>query len=112
MVMVMMSFHTYPPSNHSVDEAQDLVVAQGLIDAQQWNEAKHVVHRLARNDPASRKYRALFALVLGYEAESGGDHRRARAEFRRAVVLDPQLQSRPEIRRRARTSLMDRLFGR
>jgi Flp pilus assembly protein TadD len=108
----MISTTPFPPPEPITDEAQAFTAAQRLIAAERWPEARQVAHRLACIAPANRQYRALFALVLGYEAESEGDSRRARAEFRRATTLDPKLAARPEIRRRARASLLDRLFGR
>jgi hypothetical protein len=108
----MFSMTHLPPPELLTEEAQALSAAQGLIAAERWGEARQATHRLACIAPSNRQYRALFALVLGYEAEAEGDPRRARAEFRRATTLDPQLAARPEILRRARTTLLDRLLGR
>jgi Tfp pilus assembly protein PilF len=101
-----------PIDRSDIDEGEKMRSAQQMIEARHWDDAKQVIYLLARHDPANRKYRALLALVLGYEAEEQGLHTRARSEFRRAVMLDPSLRLRPGVRKRARTSLVERLLGR
>jgi hypothetical protein len=94
----------------SAQEAHDLQTVEALLTARAWAEAKPIVQRLAATNRAEPRYRALLAFVLGHEANEAGDLVRARAEWDRALALDPSLRARG-IRRR-RPSLVQRLFGR
>lgn len=94
----------------STQEASDLRTAEKLIDASRWAEARPILHRLATTNRAEPRYRALLAFVLGHEAKLSGNVDRARAEWDRALQLDPSLAARG-IRRR-RSSIVQRLFGR
>lgn len=94
----------------SKQEASDLRAAEALIGAREWTAARFLLHRLATANRAEPRYRALLAFVLGHEAKASGDVDRARAEWDRALQLDPSLAARG-IRRR-RGSIVQRWFGR
>lgn len=92
-----------------MQEAADLRLAESCIASQDWANAKPILLRLAAANRAERRYRALLAFVLGHEANANGDTERARAEWARAVSLDPSIEARG-IRRR-RGSFVQRWFG-
>ncbi|HRC55521.1 MAG: hypothetical protein IPI49_07815 [Myxococcales bacterium] len=94
----------------SQEEASDLRAAESLINAGNWAGAKPVLQRLATANRAEPRYRALLAFVLGHEAKLAGDGTRARAEWDRALQLDPEIAARGVRRRRG--SIVQRLLGR
>ena len=73
-----------------------------------------VARELATRDPHNAHYRALLALARGHEASLANEPARARAEWRRAIMLDPALaEARDALSSRAgRRSWVERLFRR
>lgn len=101
---------TEPHGGGSTQEAADLRIVESHIAAQDWASAKPILLRLAAANRAERRYRALLAFVLGHEAKDHGDVARARAEWARALALDPSIEARGVRRRRG--SFVQRWFGR
>lgn len=75
--------------------------ASRLMQLNRWPEARSVLQQLAILVPRQPRYRAWLALARGEEHWLGGDERRARAEWKRALVLDPTLdEAQLALRRR------------
>ena len=104
-----------PPSTPPVafDEQGALRDAMQALAVQRWADARQVLLDHARRSPSTTRYRALLAYARGHEADAAGDDQRAREEWRRAVILDPSLESatRPLAARRRRRSWVARLLG-
>lgn len=94
----------------SPQEATDLRAVEVFLKASDWAAAKPLLQRLAAANRAEPRYRALLAYVLGHEAQLAGDGARARAEWARALQLDPSLTALGL--RRPRGTLVRRFFGR
>jgi hypothetical protein len=77
-----------PPAH---DERSILKDAQALLARRAWSEARVMLHDLAARVPGDRSYRALLAYARGRIAQDEGRTADARAEFERAVSLDPEL---------------------
>lgn len=97
-------------------EADELMRrARHHIQVNQWTEARSMLHQLALRLPHDTKLRALLAHARGHEAAQAGNLDRAHEEWRRALMLDPNLEDAKQALRtrpRRRTSLIDKLFGR
>ena len=88
-------------------------MAASLLQAGRFTEARGLLRRLAEASPGVTRYRALLALARGHEAEQAGDRDRARAEWRRALILAPDLDDARRALRRVRGhSLLGRLVNR
>lgn len=97
----------------TIDQEEALLShLQTLISLQRWTEAKSAARELATQHPHKAYYRALLALARGHEADLAGDRKRAREEWQRALTLDPTLEAASLALRKARPSLIDRLFRR
>ena len=88
--------------------------AKFQMQIQRWPEARSILQQLTVAAPKDQSYRALLAYVRGHEAAIAGDLERARAEWQRALSIDPKLEDAAQaLRTRARRkSFVDRLFGR
>ncbi len=96
------------------DEGSQFTLAQRELDQQRWTEARRRLLQLATRAPGTVKYRALLAYARGQESLTAGDARRARDEWRRALILDPHLadaQRALAVHQSSRT-WVDRLLGR
>jgi hypothetical protein len=80
-----------PPGVLPGSEEADLEIAMFYLRKKQWAEARKLLHALAARVPADKRYRALLAYARGREAQDEGRHDEARAEFNRALQLDPDL---------------------
>ena len=98
----------------STDETTALRRARQALELQRWTEARELLLQLATQRPGTTKYRALLAYARGQEALTSGDDETARAEWRRALTLDPGLVDAKHAlaARTRRRSWVDRLFGR
>jgi tetratricopeptide (TPR) repeat protein len=72
-------------------EEADLEIAMHFIKRKQWSDARKQLHALAARVPADKRYRALLSYARGREQQDDGRHDEARAEFNRALQLDPDL---------------------
>lgn len=101
------------PDRHP-DDASTLRRAQQALELQRWTEARELLLQLATRQPATTQYRALLAYARGQEALSSGNEEAARAEWRRALTLDPSLKDAQHAlaARTRRRSWVDRLLGR
>jgi tetratricopeptide (TPR) repeat protein len=72
-------------------EEADLEIAMHYIKRKQWSDARKQLHALAARVPADKRYRALLSYARGREQQDDGRHDEARAEFNRALQLDPDL---------------------
>lgn len=77
------------PAPSADDQTETLRYAERLLQTSRWTEARTVLHRLATGSPGVTRYRVLLAYARGEEHAQRGDHQRARAEWRRCLVLDP-----------------------
>lgn len=107
------------PTDHGGGVGEDEAVlfrrATNLLATQHWTEARDVLFTLAKHRPDKARYRALLAYARGHEHLIAGDEARARDEWRRAVVLDPNLreaQAALAAREPPRRSWVSRLFHR
>jgi len=102
------------PDDTATAEAERFGHAQRLMQLRRWTDARSTLHQLAVHNPREPRYRALLALARGHEASDAGDDRLARTEWLRAARLDPTLDGAHAAlrRRRPRTTLLGRLFGR
>ena len=87
------------PSLESNEEAE-FEQAMMHLRRRQWGEARKAFHALAASNTVDKRYRALLSYARGREAQDAGRHDVARAEFTRAVQLDPELNA-------ARTALAE-----
>jgi curved DNA-binding protein CbpA len=71
-----------------VDEA----AALDLLQRQQWDQARSVLHQLSARDPGSKRIRALMCYARGREAQLDRRVDDARVELQDALELDPDLQ--------------------
>jgi tetratricopeptide (TPR) repeat protein len=96
------------------DELGAFRQAKQLLELQKWTEAREAFLALATRSPSNFRYRALLAYARGQESLAAGDELRAREEWRRALILDPQLEDakRALAVRVKQRSWVDRLLGR
>jgi tetratricopeptide (TPR) repeat protein len=80
-----------PPGVSPGSEEADLEYAMYYLRRKQWSEARKALHALAARNPKEKKYRALLSYARGREAQDGSRRDEARAEFARALQLDPEL---------------------
>jgi len=82
-----------PPPDSTTTEEAEREVAMGYLRKKQWSEARKALHALAARVSADdrKRYRALLSYARGREAQDLGRHEDARAEFTRALQLDPDL---------------------
>jgi len=71
---------------------QDEAVAIDLLQRQQWDHARSVLHQLSARDPSSKRIRALMCYARGREAQLDRRVDDARVELQEALDLDPDLQ--------------------
>jgi len=71
---------------------RDEAVAVDLLQRQQWEQARSVLHQLSASDPSSKWIRALMSYARGREAQLGRRLDDARVELQEALDLDPDLQ--------------------
>jgi len=71
---------------------RDEVVAVDLLQRQQWDQARSVLHQLSARDPSSKRIRALMCYARGREAQLERRVDDARVELQEALDLDPDLQ--------------------
>jgi hypothetical protein len=71
---------------------RDEAAAIDLLQRQQWDQARSVLHQLAARDPSSKKIRALMCYARGREAQLDRRVDDARVELQDALELDPELQ--------------------
>lgn len=101
------------PAPGADDQTEALRLADALLLAGRFAEARGHLRRLAEASPGVTYYRALLALARGHEASEAGDHQRARAEWRRALILDPTLdRARVALRRSRAPSFLGRIVDR
>lgn len=105
---------SFVTSDRGPDDASALRRAQHALELQRWSEARELLHQLATRRPSFTQCRALLAYARGQEALQAGDEESARAEWRRALTLDPSLvdAQRALAARPRRRSWVDRLLGR
>jgi len=72
--------------------ARDEAVVLDLLQRQQWDQARTVLHQLSARDPSSKRIRALEAYARGREAQLDRRLDDARVELQDALELDPDLQ--------------------
>ena len=96
------------------DEAGEFRRAQQALDQQRWADARLRLLALATRSPGTVKYRALLAYARGQESLAAGDARCARAEWRRALILDPHLADahRALAAHQSSRTWVARMFGR
>lgn len=73
--------------------ARDEAVVLDLLQRQQWDQARTVLHQLSARDPSSKRVRALEAYARGREAQLDRRLDDARVELQDALELDPDLQA-------------------
>jgi tetratricopeptide (TPR) repeat protein len=90
--------------------------ARALCDAGRWAEARRIFHQLAVDNSHVKRYRVHMHHAWGREHQQAGRLEEARAEFRRALDIDPEfdaaqaaLTDLPEPKDKAR-GLFSRLF--
>jgi hypothetical protein len=71
---------------------RDEAVAIDLLQRQQWDHARSVLHQLSARDPSSKRIRALMCYARGREAQLDRRVDDARVELQEALDLDPDLQ--------------------
>jgi|GEM_PF-1723059 len=77
------------PAPSADDQTETLRYAERLLHAHRWTDARATLHRLAMSSPGVTRYRVLLAYARGEEHAERGDRDRARAEWRRALTLEP-----------------------
>jgi len=70
----------------------DEAAALDLLQRQQWDQARSVLHQLSARDPSSKRIRALMCYARGREAQLDRRVDDARVELQDAIELDPDLQ--------------------
>jgi len=80
------------PGSAPLVTPRDEVVVLDLLQRQQWDQARTVLHQLSARDPGSRRIRALEAYARGREAQLDRRLDDARVELQDALELDPDLQ--------------------
>ena len=73
--------------------ARDETVVLDLLQRQQWDQARSVLHQLSARDPGSKRLRALECYARGREAQLDRRIDDARVELQDALELDPDLQA-------------------
>jgi Tfp pilus assembly protein PilF len=71
---------------------RDEAVAVDMLQRQQWEQARSVLHQLSARDPSSKRIRALMSYARGREAQLERRLDDARVELQGALELDPDLQ--------------------
>jgi tetratricopeptide (TPR) repeat protein len=71
---------------------RDEAVVLDLLQRQQWDQARSVLHQLLARDPSSKRIRALMCYARGREAQLDRRIDDARVELQDALDLDPDLQ--------------------
>ncbi len=109
-----MSPTPFTPAHAPFDEVAILGRVRSALDLQRWTEARDLLFQLATRFPNKTRYRAQLAYARGQEAQTAGDLDRARAEWRRAITLDPGFADaqRALAQRASRPSWVARLLGR
>jgi hypothetical protein len=80
------------PGNTPAASPRDEAVVVDLLQRQQWDQARTVLHQLSARDPGSKRIRALEAYARGREAQLDRRLDDARVELQDALDLDPDLQ--------------------
>jgi tetratricopeptide (TPR) repeat protein len=70
----------------------DEAVVVDLLQRQQWDQARTVLHQLLARDPNAKRVRALMCYARGREAQLERRLDDARVELQEALGLDPDLQ--------------------
>jgi len=70
----------------------DEATAVDLLQRQQWDQARSVLHQLSAREPGSKRIRALMCYARGREAQLDRRIDDARVELQDALDLDPELQ--------------------
>jgi Tfp pilus assembly protein PilF len=70
----------------------DEAVVVDLLQRQQWDQARTVLHQLLARDPNAKRVRALLCYARGREAQLERRLDDARVELQEALGLDPDLQ--------------------
>ncbi|HEX4417627.1 MAG TPA: hypothetical protein VH165_06990 [Kofleriaceae bacterium] len=76
-----------PPAGPQTEAA-----AIDLLQRQQWDPARSLLHQLQARDPSSKRIRALMCYARGREAQLDRRLDDARVELQDALDLDPDLQ--------------------
>jgi hypothetical protein len=76
-----------PPAGLQTEAA-----AIDLLQRQQWDPARSLLHQLQARDPSSKRIRALMCYARGREAQLDRRLDDARVELQDALDLDPELQ--------------------
>ncbi|HEU4732934.1 MAG TPA: hypothetical protein VFT22_33800, partial [Kofleriaceae bacterium] len=71
---------------------RDEAAVLDLLQRQQWEPARSMLHQLSARDPSSKRIRALLAYARGREAQFERRVDDARVELQDALELDPDLQ--------------------
>lgn len=80
-----------PPGVLPGSEEAELEYAMYYLRRKHWSDARKALHALAARYPQEKKYRALLSYARGREAQDDSRRDDARAEFARALQLDPEL---------------------
>ena len=105
--------NTPTPLPSGDDQTETLRYAERLLHACRWTEARTVLHRLATTTPGVTRYRVLLAYARGEEHAERGEHTLARAEWRRALILDPRcIEAKAALDRSRGSSIFGRIFSR
>lgn len=80
------------PGGGQVVAPVDEAAALDLLQRQQWDQARSVLHQLSARDPGSKRIRALMCYARGREAQLDRRVDDARVELQDALELDPALQ--------------------
>lgn len=72
--------------------SHDEATVVDLLQRQQWNQARSMLHQLLAREPTSKRIRALMSYARGREAQLDGRVDDARVELQDALDLDPDLQ--------------------
>jgi Flp pilus assembly protein TadD len=73
-------------------EAPESVRIRGLIDRQQWTEARNALQLMLQGSPTDRGSMAQLAYVRAREALELGDVSEARRELARALTIEPTME--------------------
>jgi hypothetical protein len=107
-----MNYNTPTPAPSADDQTETLRYAERLLHACRWTEARTILHRLATTTPGVTRYRVLLAYARGEEYCERGELARARAEWRRALILDPScIEAKAALGRVRRGTFFGRIVG-
>jgi hypothetical protein len=81
-----------PSGSQAIAGPRDEAAALELLQRQQWEPARSILHLLLAREPASKRIRALMCYARGREAQLDRRLDDARVELQDALDLDPDLQ--------------------